>query len=76
MKQYRSYQEMIRDRLAKTGHIGKYDPRHIEAFMRLQYGTLDHLGSHTFNKEVELCRNCVDVGGTQNAENCALSYGL
>lgn len=72
----RSYQEQIRDELTRKGYVGMYDPRHIEAFMRLQYSTLDHLSKQIFNKEIELCRQCVNIGGSDNAEFCAQSFGL
>lgn len=28
------YEQMIREALAKQGAIGRYEPRHVEAFMR------------------------------------------
>lgn len=70
------YQQRIRMRLAETGHVGKYDPRHIEAFMRLELGTLDWPDRQRFNAEIEIARQCVDLGGVTEAEACALSYGL
>ena len=69
------YQKMIRDELARKGYAGKYDARHIEAYMRLQYGTLDHLSKETFNREVEICRQCVDADPIA-AERLAVSEGL
>lgn len=70
------YQQRIRLRLAETGHVGKYDPRHIEAYMRLEHSTLDGLSARQFADEVEVSRQCVDAGGSADAENLALSYGL
>lgn len=70
------YQEEIRARLAETGHVGKYDPRHVEAYMRLEHGTLDGLSARQFNAEVEVSRQCIDAGGSADAESLALSYGL
>lgn len=70
------YAEAIREDLAASGHIGKYDPRHIEGFMRLEHSTLDGLDARQFRAEVEVARQCVDLGGSDAAEECALSYGL
>ena len=45
---------------AKT--IGKVDPTvnpiGVEASMRLQYGTLDHLSRGVFHEEIELAKAC------------------
>lgn len=54
----------------------KYDPRHIEAYMRLQYSTLDHLDRATFRREAKIAAACVDEGGVEMAEANAKSYGL
>ncbi len=53
-----------------------YDPRHIEAYMRLQYGTLSHLSRDDFAREAKICMACVDTAGVEAAERCARSYGL
>lgn len=52
-----------------------YDPRHIEAYMRLQYGVLDHLSPHRFAAEVALSCACIDED-KDAAERLARSYGL
>ena len=52
------------------------DPRHIEAYMRLQYGVLDHLSINDFRDEVEICHLCIKDGGINSAERLAESYGL
>ena len=70
------YQQMIRERLASMGYIGKYDPRHIEAYMRLEHSTLDGLSSAQFNREINISMECVNAGGTDMAEDCAKSFGL
>lgn len=70
------YQKIIREELAKNGYIGKYDPRHIEGYMRLQYSTLDHLSISDFRREIKICRQCIDVGGITAAEENAVSFGL
>lgn len=63
------------DEIAKLVPHG-IDPRHIEAYMRVQYSTLDHLDSYTFKREVKLCVECVRVGGLEAAEAAAQSFGL
>lgn len=52
-----------------------YDPRHIEAFMRLEYSTLDHLTPEKFRAEVAVAKLCCDEDPTMG-ERCARSYGL
>jgi hypothetical protein len=51
------------------------DPRHIEAYMRLERGTLDSLSKHDFDKLARDCAKAVryDRAG---AETLARSYGL
>ena len=53
-----------------------YDPRHIEAYMRLQYATLDHLDQATFAHEVDLAVACIQEGGVEMAERNAQSFGF
>jgi hypothetical protein len=69
------YQQIIREELAHIGHVG-LNPRHIEAFMRLEHPTLDGLASWQFRDEVKIAAECVIAGGEANAESCALSFGL
>jgi len=52
------------------------DPRHIEAFMRVQYGSLDALSDRDFFKEAKICIMCVDEVGKKEAEETARSFGL
>ncbi len=54
----------------------RYDPRHIEAYMRLEHGVLDGLSPARFRAEVAIGMRCVDAGGTVNAEKLAQSCGL
>ena len=53
-----------------------YDPRHIEAFIRSEHGTLDKLSPARLKAEVEIAAQCVDEGGADLAERIAKSYGL
>lgn len=66
------YQELIR----KLLNGRDYDPRHIEAFIRLQYRTLDHLSEDDFKRELAIGIGCIDEGGKEAAEDLARSYGL
>jgi hypothetical protein len=65
------YQKLIAE-LAGPG----YDPRHIEAYMRIQFDTFDHLSRDDFKREVVICQQCIDVAGLEQAERCAKSFGL
>jgi hypothetical protein len=69
------YAPRIRETAARLGFIGT-DPRHIEAYMRLEHSTLDGLAEWQFNAEVETACACVAVDGTEGAEACARSFGL
>ena len=63
------------DRIAELAGP-RYDPRHIEGYMRLGHSTLDGLSAFEFGQEVGLCKQCVDYEGTEQAELNALSFGL
>lgn len=69
------YAKIIRDHLNRIGR-SDVDPRHVEAYMRVGYGTLDHLSREKFAREVAIAVECVDEGGLQEAEDLAQSYGL
>lgn len=53
-----------------------YDPRHVEAFMRSEHGTLDHLSPEIFAAEVTVAVMMIAAGGRDQAERLAQSYGL
>lgn len=57
-------------------YAAQYDPRHIEAYMRLERGTLDGLSRQSWEIELEQARLCIDAGGANQAEELAKSYGL
>ena len=69
------YQERINEILAKKGYIGQYNPAHIEAWMRLEAGTLDWMSKKRFEQEVEIARQCVDADGAEGSEKLAFSMG-
>jgi hypothetical protein len=52
------------------------DPRHVEAWIRSEHGTLDHLSRRQFELEVSAAVACIARGGTKMSEMLARSYGL
>lgn len=52
------------------------DPRHVEAYMRCECGTLDRLSPQRFVSEVGIAVSCIREGGLDMAERLAKSYGL
>lgn len=70
-----TYQKTIANILEMQGRKD-IDPRHIEAYMRLQYSTLDHLSYSDFFKECKICTECIDYDGKENTEKLAKSYAL
>lgn len=71
-----AYQVMIREILASGGQIGRYDPRHVEAWMRSEHGTLDALSRGRFASEVRIAAQCIDEAGVSVSESLAKSEGL
>jgi hypothetical protein len=69
------YANIILGHLVKLGR-SDIDPRHVEGYMRAEYGTLDHLGRAKFVREVVIAVACIDEGGRAQAEELAQSYGL
>ncbi|SMF27227.1 hypothetical protein SAMN06265365_11089 [Tistlia consotensis] len=57
-------------------HAAGFDPRHIEAYMRVGHATLDGLSPQAFLGEVVLARLCVEQAGAEQAERVARSFGL
>ena len=51
------------------------NPVGVEASMRLQYGTLDHLGHETFVLEIKIARSC-EREEPGHLRRLADSYGL
>ena len=52
-----------------------HDARHVEAYMRLEYSTLDGMSSQQFRAEVLHACKCIDADPKQ-AEALAQSFGL
>jgi hypothetical protein len=63
---------IIRKKLVPAG----VDPRHLEGFIRLQYGTLGHLGWPDIKREIKIGLVCIKEGGVEAAESNAQSFGL
>lgn len=62
--------------IAESGLSGKCDPRHIEAWMRVEHSTLDHLTRGEFLKEIRFAAECINECGVEESEGLAQSYGL
>lgn len=53
-----------------------FDPRHVEAFIRVKHSTLDGLSQSEFRHEVKVAQGCIEMGGVAMAERVARSFGL
>lgn len=53
-----------------------FDPRHIEAYVRLEYPTLAHLPRSTLAREARIAADCIRTAGEAEAESLAQSFGL
>ena len=57
-----------------------HDPRHIEAFIRLEYSTLNHLDLRTIKREANIAAECIAYcaanGQADHPEWLAVSFGL
>jgi len=53
-----------------------HDPRHIEAFVRLEYATLGGCSIQVLRREARIAAACIVEGGIEGAERCAQSFGL
>jgi hypothetical protein len=69
------YTDAIVERLVRLGRR-EVDPRHIEAYMRLEHPTLDGLTKYGFTQEVKIALQCIDASTPEDNESCAQSFGL
>ena len=69
------YEQMIREILAEN-EIRGIEPRHVEAYMRIEHSTLDGLSRRQFVHEVHVAVACIAEGGVAMAERVAQSQGL
>jgi hypothetical protein len=70
------YQKTIRESMAAAGRIAAADPRHVEAWMRLEHPTLDALSRSQFDAEVRIALECIAAGPLADSETLATSMGL
>jgi len=70
-----TYQQIIADYLATRRYID-VTPRVIEAWMRSEHGTLDHLSRAEFHREIEQCRADALAAGPEMSDQLARSFGL
>jgi len=68
------YAKVIAASLARRGRTDVH-PALIEGWMRLQYGTLDHLDRRTFSREIKIALACHD-DDPDVSERLARSEGL
>lgn len=71
-----SYEQVIRETLARIGRVGAADPRHVEAWMLIEHSTLDGLSWAQFASEVKIALACIEAGPLADSESLATSYGL
>ena len=70
------YQQMIRETMAAVGRIGAADPRHVEAWMRVEHGCLDGLSASQFHSEVTIALDCAAASTEPQNDALAESFGL
>lgn len=68
--------QMIRESMARAGRIAAADPRHVEAWMRLEHGCLDGLSTQQFTDEVTIALQCIAAAPAADSEALAASFGL
>ena len=56
--------------------LSAFNPRHVEAYMRVERNTLDGLSARQFASEVRFAEECIREGGGELAERIAKSFGL
>jgi hypothetical protein len=69
-------QKVIAGELEQRELAGKFQPRHIEAIMRAELGTLNHLSAAEFSGWVSGCIDYIEEIGVDDAESIARSFGL
>jgi truncated hemoglobin YjbI len=70
-----SYETAIREDAALLGVPG-INPAHIEAWMRVEHGTLDALSPAQFRDEVLVAVACARASTSAENDALAASYGL
>lgn len=54
----------------------EFPPHQVEAFVRLEHGTLDHMDMAALEREAVIAAECIRTAGPEMAEACAASLGL
>ena len=70
------YQQLIREAMPEIERLAAADPRHVEAWLRLEHGCLDGLSRQQFTEEVAIALQCVAAAPTADSEALAASFGL
>lgn len=70
-----SYSTLISKTAARLGHPGA-DPAHLEAWMRVEHGTLDSLSPAQFEREVGIAIECARAASPVDNQALAGSLGL
>ena len=70
------YQDEITTILAAAGDLPRVEARIIEAWMRVEHGTLDALTARQFREEVVVAAFCARDASDDQNEALARSYGL
>lgn len=71
------YQGMIRAELARQGlAVTGVKPHHVEAWMRAEHPTLDHLSKTEFAFEVRTAAACALTASAETNDRLAGSFGL
>jgi len=52
------------------------DPRHVEAWMRLEHSTLDWMDAARFRSEVRIAVECIRAASAEQTSDLARSLGL
>lgn len=68
------YRKIIREILDQNGWTA--NPGEVEAWMRLQNSTLDHLSRAAFELEIEIAVVCIQKAGPERSRELARSFGL
>lgn len=56
--------------------LGRENPRHVEAWLRVAHPTLDALSLEEFDGEILLAAATIREAGSEMAERLAASFGL
>jgi hypothetical protein len=70
------YQQAIRETMAGLGRVGAADPRHVEAWIRVEHGVLSGLSKSRFTAEVKTALDCIAAVPISESESLAQSFGL